>query len=87
MASSVSKSIVDAPTLKKFINEVKTARKDIFAGDNLANTLMHHAAARNKPEFIRWMAEQGVGVNYVNKMLMTPLHMACMFGSNEAVEE
>jgi len=55
-------------------------------GNALGHTALHWAAARNKPEVAKWLIEQGLDANVLNKVGAAPLHSAVAHGCADLVE-
>ena len=54
----------------------------VNAKDNDGNTLLHHAARRNKSARAEELLKGGADVNAKNKLGNTPLHLAALYGAS-----
>jgi ankyrin repeat protein len=50
--------------------------------DTLSKTLLHYAAAVDRPDFISMLVKAGVDINAVDLFGYSPLHDACRFGAS-----
>lgn len=68
--------------LKRAIESYGLTLKETDRNDS---TLLHHAAAKNQVEVIRYLIESGVSLDAVNKDGNTALHVATIKGNVEAI--
>ncbi|CAH2312334.1 85 88 kDa calcium-independent phospholipase A2 isoform X2 [Pelobates cultripes] len=74
----------DVACVKELIEECQ-ARQDI--ADTDGDTVYHYAASQNNPRIVELLCSvRSVGVNHLNNMKETPLHIACRLGKVETVQ-
>jgi len=79
----------DLSTVRKLLDR----RPSLISVRNDRHTLLHHAAARNQPEIVRFLLDRGAEIDALNRhpdnddpeRIWTPVHFGASMGAMEAV--
>ena len=71
--------------LKTFVSATGQTKVSLMEVDDKGATLLHHAAAHNQTDVMQYLMECGVNCDAVDNDGNTPLHLATISGSVEAI--